>query len=130
MLRTRTATGPLPPALQPRAKLLCDVALCPATCPIIRATPGQDLPVGGAYLRSTELPPSTPSLYPVPPALGGWLAPDSHSLSPSDFVTPAVTLFHFCDVATSPGLLDHSRHCKKDVCYLPVGKKSKKQIPP
>ena len=70
-------------------------------CPIIRAIPGQDLPVGGAYLRSTELPSSTPSLYPVPPALGGWLP----TLIPSHLLTSSPVQLPFFTSAMLPLLL-------------------------
>jgi len=80
---------------------LCDAAPCPACCPVVRGTPGQDSPIGWACLGGPDG---------APPArvAGSLLSPREDALSS-------------CRLPTLLALLGHSRHCQKDANHLPVG---------
>lgn len=89
---------------------LCDAAPCPACCPVVRGTPGQDSPMGWACLGGPDG---------VPPArvAGSLLSPREDALSS-------------CRLPTLLALLGHSRHCQKDANRLPVGKAATPAPPP
>ena len=77
--------------------------LCvPASCPVVRGTPGQGSPEGCACLRGPD-----GSLLPW--AAGSLLSPREDALSS-------------CRLPTLLALLGHSCHCLKDPDHHPVGK--------